>query len=141
MRDLKFRCWDADAECFSHSIGEPSNPSQDGEYYWGFEKGVLKCYVCCTETPSDPMEAPYPSSKELESHVEQYTGYTDSDLQDLYEGDKGLVCLDADDLECVCKYEQEFAAFMWVSCVDPEDRYWFRDVEARIIGNIHEDKK
>ena len=73
----KFRAWDEDH--FVYSDDEPGNPPVDGESWFGFEKGVFKAWVSTTVVPGDMYEPPYPSSEELGSPIEQYTGLKDRD--------------------------------------------------------------
>ena len=64
MNRFKFRILDDDTGeyVYSDQVSE--------EYVWGFEEGKIVCYFCYTEYPSDQMEAPYPSSREVDGHIE-----------------------------------------------------------------------
>ncbi len=88
MDRAKYRAWNEDHFIYSDDKWENEYPN-DGDGWFGFESGVLKAWVSETITPSDPLEAPYPSSEELESPIEQFTDLKDKDGKDLdwWEGD------------------------------------------------------
>ena len=81
MREHKYRCWDEDHFIFSDDKWENEYPN-NGDGWFGFEKGILKAWVSITITPSDPFEPPYPDAEELDSPVEESTG-----LKDIWQGD------------------------------------------------------
>ena len=78
--DYKFRAWDEELEVFYYSDVESD------EYVFGITDGKLGCWAIETITPSDPMEAPYPDSREV-GPVEMFTGRKDVNNIRAYQGD------------------------------------------------------
>ena len=139
MRDIEFRAWDSNQEAFIYSTDEPKdNPASDGESYWRFENGVLKAYVCCTETPSDLMEAPFPSSYEVDGDIEQYTGLKDKNGVKIYGGDQ-TTSLDRDGHVVTSTVEWDDVWLGWYPfCVPINYEEVLLDLNfVEVIGNIH----
>jgi len=79
MKELKFRAWDKNADCFTYSDQEDDN------YEWGFEDGKLKAWAI-VEMPGTIDEPPDIECVEFKE-PEQYIGQSDDNDQEIYDGD------------------------------------------------------
>ena len=81
MRENKLRVWDEEAEIFVYSSEEDEN------YFWLFENGRLQVMRRTSEFEyvEGIAVAEYPSAEEIDSELEQYSGFKDSKDVEIYE--------------------------------------------------------
>jgi uncharacterized phage protein (TIGR01671 family) len=113
MRAIKFRAWDSARGQMAPftTDEEEGDVFRFGGYYWPLGAAL----------ESDQLQ------------VMQFTGLTDKNGKDIYEGD---VVKQFNGLTAECKWDRQFAGFVY-------DKEWMVDVESshnsvEVIGNIHE---
>jgi len=125
VREVKFRAWCDGLNQF---------------FYVGDSVSIMladtgnKIQLWCSDGVYDELNADV---------LQEYTGLTDKNGKEIYEGD--LICLDGDkDMICACRWNVKFGCFdLYFSDVnDLSDGIdiW-GNIGAEIIGNIYENKE
>jgi hypothetical protein len=120
-REIKFRAWDYDANVMIHSNND------DGDYWWEFRP--IRCGYIVGEIGGNSFEPPEPLVHYYED-IMQFTGLTDKNGKEIYEGD----IINDDGL--IMKIEFVIASF----CKCNEKGNWIihSHDQIEVIGNIYE---
>lgn len=128
---IKVRCWDEEAETMFYS-----NQSYDDHFFEFNDKGVFKCWRI-DESSGTLEEPPEPYSTELDNDPELFTGLTDKNRKEIFEGD-------IDSISRVVEYKIAMSGFYLMKngvgshLCHSQNVLDLRIKHLEIIGNIHE---
>ncbi len=128
-RGKKFRVWDKVEK-------EMMSPVKWEEDYVGCGHKKIGLYIYRSQ--KDPRQ--HSSLDWVLRHPEsfdvmQFTGKLDNENIEICSGDIASLCTNLGDINAVCEYWDGLAQFVWVH---GQDVYNLNEVEAKIIGTIHD---